>query len=482
VSQQPGAEPRPGTLASPQSPTPRRGLRVVAAVVSVGVVLGSGVAWAGVNRYSGEVTRIAIPGLTNADDSTPSAPETILVVASDSRQGISRKQASQLHLGTADYGAPRTDTMMLVHISADANAVTVVSLPRDTLATIPAYKGKAAHQAKLNAAFEQGGAPLMVKTVTALTGVTINHYVEINFNGFLKMVQAVDGVEVCLATAMKDKKSGLDLKAGRQTITGPQALAYVRARYVDPSADIGRMKRQQRFVASIVKKATSAGTLLNPVKLNNFLSAVAGSITTDNGLGQDQLLALADRLKGTNPANVAFMTVPIAGDKKLPHLGDVLLWDKTRSAQLFAAINKDTPIVAPAPSASASAAPVVAVAPGLVTLKVLNGTSTAGLGHKAATDLAALGFGISGAAGNAASNVGSATVITYDPRYDQSAKTVAAAIPGSTLAAQKGLGKTIQVTVGSSYAGAKKVVVGKATTTPTSTIVKARTAAQDTCS
>ena len=296
------------------------------------------------------------------------------------------------------------------------------------------------------------------------------------------MVQAVDGVEVCLATAMKDKKSGLDLKAGRQTITGPQALAYVRARYVDPSADIGRMKRQQKFVASIVKKATSAGTLLNPVKLNNFLSAVAGSITTDNGLGQDQLLALADRLKGTNPANVAFMTVPIAGDKKLPHLGDVLLWDKTRSAQLFAAINKDTPIVAPAPSASASAAPVVTVAPGLVTLKVLNGTSTAGLGHKAATDLAALGFGISGAAGNAASNVGSATVITYDPRYDQSAKTVAAAIPGSTLAAQKGLGKTIQVTVGSSYAGAKKVVVGKATTTPTSTIVKARTAAQDTCS
>ena len=177
MSQQPGAEPRPGTLASPQSPTPRRGLRVVAAVVSVGVVLGSGVAWAGVNRYSGEVTRIAIPGLTNADDSTPSAPETILVVASDSRQGISRKQASQLHLGTADYGAPRTDTMMLVHISADANAVTVVSLPRDTLATIPAYKGKAAHQAKLNAAFEQGGAPLMVKTVTALTGVTINLYV-----------------------------------------------------------------------------------------------------------------------------------------------------------------------------------------------------------------------------------------------------------------------------------------------------------------
>ena len=122
--------------------------------------------------------------------------------------------------------------------------MTVVSLPRDTLATIPAYKGKAAHQAKLNSAYEQGGAPLMVKTVTQMTGVPIDHYVEINFNGFLKMVDAVGGVEVCLASPMKDKKSGLNLPAGRQTISGPQSLAYVRARYVDPSADLGlRIRR-----------------------------------------------------------------------------------------------------------------------------------------------------------------------------------------------------------------------------------------------
>jgi LCP family protein required for cell wall assembly len=463
---------------SSQAPAPRRVVRVVAGVVSATVLLGSGVAWAGVNRYVGEVNRIAIPGLSGNDD-THSAPETILVVASDSRQGITRSEAATLHLGTADYGAPRTDTMMLVHISADANAVTVVSLPRDTLATIPAYKGKAAHQAKLNAAYEQGGAPLMVKTVTQMTGVPIDHYVEVNFNGFLTMVDAVGGVEVCLATSMKDQKSGLNLPAGRQTISGPQALAYVRARYVDPSADLGRMKRQQKFVASIVKKATSVGTLLNPVKLNGFLSAVAGSITTDSGLGQDQLLALADRLKGTNPANVAFMTVPVAGDKRVAHLGDVLLWDQTRSAALFSAIRKDTPIVSPATSSTTT--PVVTVAPGQVTVKVLNGTTTAGLGRKAATDLAALGFGLAGAAGNAPAPVGTATVITYDPRYDQSAKTVAAAIPGSTLKAQAGLGRTIQVAVGTSYTGARKVTVGKASTAPTSTIVKARTAAQDTC-
>ena len=466
------------------APKARRGVRLAAAVTSCAVLLGSGVAWAGVNRYAGEISKVTIGGLVQGASDSPHDPMTILLVASDSRQGITKTQAAQLHLGTADYGKPRTDTMMLVHISADSNVVSVVSLPRDTLATIPAYKGTPAHQAKLNAAFEQGGAQLMVKTVTAMTGVPINHYVEMNFNGFLTMVDAVGGVDVCLATPLKDKKSGLNLPAGRQSISGPQALAYVRARYVDPTADLGRMKRQQKFVASIVKKASSAGTLLNPLKLNDFLSAVAGAVTTDSGLNQDQLLALADRLKGTNPGNIAFMTVPISGDKKLPHLGDVLLWSPTKSAALFSAISHDQPIVAPVPTASPSAsATTVTVSPGKVTLKVLNGTSTAGLGHKAANDLAGLGFGIAGAAANAPAPVGAATVITYDPRYADSAKTVAAAIPGSTLVANTGQGKTIVVSVGTSYAGVQKVTVGASPTpTPTSTIVKARTAAQDICS
>jgi LCP family protein required for cell wall assembly len=450
------------------------------------VLLASGISWAGVNQFASNVTRINVPGLTAVnEDPGHSAPMTILVVASDSREGLTHAQANALHLGTADYGKPRTDTMMLVHIGADASTVTVVSLPRDTLATIPAYvdasgKRHNMHQAKLNSAFEAGGAPLMVKTVQGLTGVTINHYVEMNFNGFLQMVDAVDGVEVCLAKPMQDKKSGLNLPAGRQTVRGPQALAYVRARYVDPTADLGRMKRQQKFVASLVKKATSVDTLLNPVRLDSFLTAVAGSITTDTGLGRDEMLALADRLKGTNPGNVAFMTVPLAGDKRVPHIGDVLMWDKAKAATLFDAINHDKPIVPPV-SATASPAPVVTVAPGQVRLQVLNGTATAGLAGRASSDLAGIGFAIAAPAGNAPAPVGAATVIAYDPRFDQSAKTVAAAIPGSTLTAVSGLGRTIQVTVGTSYTGAQKVKVSTATSTPSSSSVKTRTAAQDIC-
>jgi LCP family protein required for cell wall assembly len=475
---------RPGVSSTP--PRRRTALRVAAGVASGAVLLASGISWAGVNQFASTVTRISVPGLTAVDeDPGHSAPMTILMVASDSRAGLTRAQADALHLGTGDYGRPRTDTMMLVHIGADAGAVTVVSLPRDTLALIPAYvdaQGKRhnPHQAKLNAAFEVGGAPLMVQTVQNLTGVTINHYVEMNFNGFLQMVDAVDGVEVCLAKPMQDTKSGLNLPAGRQTVRGTQALAYVRARYVDPTADLGRMKRQQRFVASLVKKATSVDTLLNPVRLDSFLTAVAGSITTDTGLGRDQMLALADRLKGTNPGNVAFMTVPLAGDKRLPHLGDVLLWDKAKSTALFDAINHDRPVV-PTVSASASPAPVVTVAPGRVQVKVLNGTSTAGLAGRASQDLAGVGFAIAAPAGNAPAQVGAATVISYDPRFDQSAQTVAAAIPGSTLTAVAGLGRTIQVTVGTSYAGAHKVTVSAAPAAASGSPVKARTAAEDVC-
>lgn len=471
---------RPTSLVAAAAPAPRRGLRIAAVVASGAVLLSSGVAWAGVNRFAGQITHISVAGLTGSDDSSPTAPMNILVVASDSREGLTRAEANSLHLGTADYGQPRTDTMMLVHIGADADAVTVVSLPRDTLATIAAYtdsKGRKhkAHQAKLNAAYELGGAPTMVATVEGLTGVQINHYVEINFNGFLQMVDAVGGVDVCLAKPMKDEKSGLNLPAGRQTIDGPQALAYVRARYVDPSADLGRMKRQQKFVASMFKKATSAGTILNPVRLNEFLGAVAGSITTDSGLGRDQLLALADRLKGTNPGNVAFTTVPLAGDKRVQGLGSVLLWDKAKAAALFTAIKKDQPIV-PKATTGGGATPVVSVSPSTIRVQVLNGTTTTGLGAKAAGDLAAVGFAMAGTPTNAPAPVGEQTIVAFDPRFDQSAKTVAAALPGSKLTATPGLGRTIRVTVGSSYQKAQKVTVSKPASTSTP-----RTAAQDVC-
>lgn len=456
------------------APLPRRGARVAAAVAASAVLLTSGVGYAAVTRYSGKIT--LVDAGTSGGSLAEGQPITMLVVASDNRDNLSRAERKELHLGTKDYGG-RTDTMMLVHLSGDGQHMTAVSLPRDTLASIPAWTDSdgtahAARKAKLNAAYTYGGPKLMVKTVEAMTGVTVDHYAEINFDGFLTMVDALDGVEVCLSQATKDKKSGLDLPAGRQTVSGAQALAYVRARYIDPSADIGRMKRQQKFVGAMAKKALSADTLTNPVKLDAFVSAMASSIKTDSGMGTEQMLDLVQRFKGINPSSIAMLTVPLGEVFRDKQLGSVLTWDKKKSAALFEAMRADQPLVTPA------SAPRVTVSPGAIRVKVLNGTTTAGLGAKAADELAAVGFAIAGSPANASSLTGATTVIRYDDRYTESVKTVAAAIPGAQLVAVEGLGRTFEITVGSSWAGAQKVTVSAK---PTSSSAQPRTAADDIC-
>jgi LCP family protein required for cell wall assembly len=462
-------------MASPR--TARRGARIAATVASCAVLLTSGVGYAAVTRYAGKVTLVEA-GIAGGEIEA-GQPITLLVVASDDRAGLDPSLKNTLHLGQDDYGT-HTDTMMLVHLSADGQNVTAVSLPRDTLATIPGWtddKGKKhdSRKAKLNVAYALGGPTLMVDTVEQMTGVTVDHYAEINFAGFLTMVDALDGVEICLTKATQDKRSGLDLPAGRQTVNGAQALAYVRARYIDPTADLGRMKRQQKFVGAMASKALSAGTLTNPVKLDAFLAAAASSLKTDSGMGTTQMLDLVDRFKGINPSRIAMVTVPLGDAFKDPTLGDVLTWDKAGSAAIFAAIRDDQPIVAP------KAATAVTVAPGKISVKVLNGTSTKGLGATAADDLAGLGFLISGSPANATTTVGATTVIRYDEKFSESAKTVAAALPGATLVPVAGFGRTFEVTVGSSYAGVQKVKVVAASPSASSSAAKPRTAADNIC-
>lgn len=433
-------------------PAPRRLARLVAGAAAAAVLVTSGVAWGAIARYSDKINQVELglgSGAVEAGN-----PVTILMVASDDRTGLSRKDRRRLHVGQGEYGR-HTDTMMLVHVSAHGDAVSVVSLPRDTLVTIPRYKGDgktvAAHQGKINEAFSIGGPELMIETVERVTGVQVDHYVEVNFSGFLAMVDALDGVEVCLPEATKDTKSGLDLPAGRQTINGAQALAYVRARYFDPTSDLGRMQRQQKFVGAMAAKALSAGTLLNPLKLDAFLSAATESLTTDSGLGRDQLLDLAARLNGISPSQIQFVTVPLGAPMRVAGIGDVLTWDEGAAKALFQKINDDQPLSTPSTK--------VKIAPSEIRLSVLNGTDVAGLGAQASQDLAAVGFKVQGAATNATEPVGEATVVRYDPAQQTAARTVAAALPGATLQQVEGLGRTLQVVVGTSYDGATKVTV-----------------------
>ncbi len=455
----------------------RRWWSVLATVMSAAVFTVSLGGWALFTHYTGKIDHI--PGLTLAS-SDATGPLNILVVGSDTRTGLTKKQQQQMHSGTvAMASGHRSDTMMLVHISGDRKWATVVSLPRDSYVTIPAYTDSAgkhypAQKNKLNAAYAFGGAPLLIKTVQDATGVSIDHYVEVGFGGVVNIVNAVGGVDVCLPNAVDDPKSGLKLPAGPSHVYGDMGLAFVRARYIDPRADLGRMDRQQQFLGSMFKQVTSAQTLLNPLKLNALLNAVLSSVHTDSGLNHDEILALVNSLRTLRPASLRFLTVPLSNVayNAGPSVGEAVLWNQSAAHQLFDKINHDQPLV----KAAAGVKPTIA--PTQISVKVLNGSSTSGLAAQATDDLSAVGFTIAAPAGNSNQTDVTTTVVKYDPRWNESLKTLKAALPGAQFVSTPNLGATFTVIVGSDYTAPHTVKVAKAN----GTSLQTRSANQNVCS
>src|SRR5699024_9025789 len=196
---------------------------------------------------------------------------TYLIAGSDSRGGESVSDD-----GTA--GA-RTDTIMLLHKAPGGNSY-LVSLPRDTLVDIPGHGGY-----KLNAAYSFGGAPLLVETVEDFTGLTVDHYVEIGFDGVSQVVDSVGHVNLCIDQDVDDERSGLVMSEGCHDVGGEQALAFVRARYFDPTADIGRQERQQQFISALMDRATSPSVMLNPATQVRMAGAGSDALTASEGTG-----------------------------------------------------------------------------------------------------------------------------------------------------------------------------------------------------
>ncbi|EME97342.1 cell envelope-related transcriptional attenuator, partial [Streptomyces mobaraensis NBRC 13819 = DSM 40847] len=244
---------------------PRWGLRVATALAVVILVAG-GAGHAVVHGIDRGIRRVdPFTGLSHRPRTGHGT--TILVVGTDGRDTITEDERTRYHLG----GEPChcTDTMLLVHLSRGRDRASVVSLPRDTYTVLPARADasgalRPAHPQKLNAAYAEGGPALTVSTVEQLTGVHVDHYLEVDFAGFMRTVDLVGGVRVCTEEPLRDDHSGLDLPAGTSTLNGGQALQYVRSRHLDASADLGRMRRQQRFVAALLQRATSSGVLLDP--------------------------------------------------------------------------------------------------------------------------------------------------------------------------------------------------------------------------
>ncbi|MGH3379902.1 MAG: LCP family protein [Actinoallomurus sp.] len=258
-----------------------------------------------------------------------------LIVGSDSRAGLSAEQRKKLSTGKA--AGKRTDSMMLLHIGDHGD--TLVSLPRDSYVPIPGHDPN-----KLNAAFAFGGAKLLVRTVEQATKIHIDHYAEIGFSGFVGMVDAVGGVDMCIPQRINDKSAGIDLKPGCQTLKGPQALGFVRSRHTFANQDLQRVQNQRKFLAALSNKATSPGTLLNPFHLVPFVLRSTDDFSVDQNDHLYNLAGFAWAMSGLTKGDGLTTTVPVGGNGYSASVGSYITWSTARSGELFRALREDQPV------------------------------------------------------------------------------------------------------------------------------------------
>ena len=261
-----------------------------------------------------------------------------LLAGSDSREGLSKAEQKQLHTGK-DGGNQRTDTLMVIHIDENGKP-TLVSLPRDSYVKIPAHialDGSAVEDRKnkINTAYGKGGAPLLVETIERNTGLHIDHYMEVGFKGIRDITDAVGGVNMCIAEDVKDKNSGLNLKAGCQALEGKDALAYFRMRYADPKGDLGRVERQQQFLSSVMKKVATPTVLLNPIAMWKLVDAGTASVNVGSEDSVRDVAKLAIAMRALSNGKGTLTTVPISDPDATTAAGSSVLWDKEAARELF---------------------------------------------------------------------------------------------------------------------------------------------------
>jgi len=462
----------------------RRTLLVATGALSALVMLVSGSAWALTSYVNDHLGRVNA-GTTG----TPSSgPLNILVAGLDERTGLTPLQQARLHVGRST-GETNTDTLMVVHVPADHRYVRVVSLPRDSWVDIPGHGMN-----KINAALGLGGPQLMVQTVEQVTGLTINDYVEVNFLGFVKVIDALGGVNICLPYAVDDPDSGLDISAGMHHVDGITALEFARDRHSFPTSDLARIQDQQQLISTALSEGISSGMLANPVRLEDFLSATSAAIRVDQGFN---VVSLADELRGLSPGDVTFTTVPLSNTNYMTPTGEsAVLWNSSAAAALFNDLKTDQPPPAQAPATTTGqpAKPATPAKPGRlkqrrgqVSLDVYNATAIAGLSADTGRQLAALGFVVHRSGIDWPGRPVTQTVIQYPTGHQAAARLVRQALPGAIMELVKGLPR-VRILLG---ANGHAVTVAASSTPSTSSQSSTssqdvqpgqpRTAAQDAC-
>ncbi|MFJ4176158.1 LCP family protein [Microbacterium sp. NPDC089696] len=441
----------PSVAADSPAPLPRRRRRrrvvaLTAGVVVVGLVTTGVVAIA---QLQGNVTTAPIrTTVSGQDEPAADKPATgavnVLLLGSDARALDSDEFGD-------DDGTQRSDAMVLAHIAGDNSRIDAVQLPRDTLMDLPACEDTGRGSSRggtgmLNSALNVGAA-CSVASVEKLAGVRIDHFVQMDFEGFIGMVDAIGGIDVCLPEPLQDGHARLDLPAGPQSVDGAQALALARTRHaLAEESDIARLGHQQMVLSAIVQKATKSDVLVRPDRLYAFLDAATSSMTVDPGLGAlTDLAALAARLATVPLSDVTFMTMPWEPAPR----------DRNRvvpapdAAVVFQAIRDDVPIelTTDAPPVEESE-PDAAVRTTPIT--VSNGAGVGGLAGRVADDARALGYTVQGLS-NAERTETTVIVAGEDAEAQATAASLAADLGGGIEIRTGGSG--VQVILGSDFPG-----------------------------
>ncbi|MEV7197822.1 LCP family protein [Streptomyces sp. NPDC093510] len=329
-----------------------RWLRYTALGVTVLVLGAAGVGWAAYEKLNGNINRDtdAADELARYEKERPTAlvhgAQNILLLGSDTRAGPANRKYGR------DAGTERSDTTILLHLAADRQSATAVSIPRDLMVEMPGCRRPDGSRtqagfAQFNVAFQIGGTACTIRTVEKLTKIRVDHHMVVDFAGFKGMVDAVDGVQVCLRVPIDDSDAQVKLAPGLRTLNGEQALGYVRARKsLGDGSDTDRMDRQQEFLGALVNKVQSNDVLLNPTKLYPVLDAATSSLTTDPGLASLRgLYELVRGMRNIPTERVQFLTVPRQSYTYDANRDELVEPD---AEQLFTRLRMDSPVeVAP---------------------------------------------------------------------------------------------------------------------------------------
>jgi len=453
----------------------RRWSTILAGITS-GAVLVVTVIGAGVTSVMGQLegnitaldisdqTGVSIPATESVvvdEETGETSPFTMVVMGSDSRTGKGNKgYGSAQKFGNIE----RSDTTIVFHVNADRSQAIGVSIPRDTLMMLPECtkdgKTVGGYEGRFNEAMVLGGPGCVLKAINQISGLDIDNFMVIDFAAFKRITESIGGVEICLEEDINDPLSGLKLDRGLHTVTGEEALAFVRARKtLGDGSDTSRIRRQQAFLSSMARRVLSSDILLNPASLLGVLNAATENLTADPQLANiENLRDLAVSLRDLRPKDITFTTMPWkqTGD------GATVQVAKKRANPLWDAIANDTQW----PPKANKDQPLLKKAPEEVRVEIINATGQKGTGKQAKRALTDQGFNVVNVNKIKDANLGEypdQDTIWFDPDWDVSAKTLIYSSEIENTEEVPGQGGTMRMIITEPFTSARAVTISEAT-------------------